>query len=46
MANTNTIIWKPIKGFEGQPDRFNVTFKRCTQGYLMTITDVSYDRTI
>ncbi|MDV2633829.1 hypothetical protein RZO31_13325 [Lactococcus lactis] len=29
---------------ERQPDRFNVTFKRCTQGYLMTITDISYDR--
>lgn len=27
---------------ERQYDRFNVTFKRCTQGYLMTITDVSY----
>lgn len=25
---------------ERQPDRFNVTFKRCSQGYLMTITDI------
>ncbi len=25
---------------ERKPDRFNVTFKRCTQGYLMTITDI------
>lgn len=29
---------------ERQPDRFNVTFRRCSQGYLMTITDISYDR--
>ncbi|WP_058208688.1 hypothetical protein [Lactococcus lactis] len=29
---------------ERQPDRFNVTFKRLSEGYIMTITDVSYDR--
>lgn len=29
---------------ERQPDRFNVTFKRCSQGYLMTITDVLSDK--
>ena len=28
---------------ERQPDRFNVTFRRCSQGYLMTITDISYE---
>lgn len=27
---------------ERQPDRFNVTFKKLSEGYLMTITDVSY----
>lgn len=26
---------------ERQLDRFNVTFKRCSQGYLMTITEIS-----
>ncbi|MUV48070.1 hypothetical protein GII02_12020 [Lactococcus lactis] len=58
MANTNTVIWKSVKGFEGQYevsntglvkslkgktkriDRFNVTFKKYSQGYLMTITDI------
>ena len=29
---------------ERQPDRFNVTFKRCSQGYLMAITDVLSDK--
>lgn len=29
---------------EKQPDRFNVTFKRLSEGYIMTITEVSYDR--
>ncbi len=29
---------------ERQPDRFNVMFRRWSQGYLMRITDISYDR--
>lgn len=28
-----------------RPDRFNVTFKRLSEGYQMTIVDVLYDRT-
>lgn len=62
MANTNTVIWKSVKGFEGQYevsntglvkslkgktkriDRFDVTFKKCSKGCLMTIADVINDK--
>lgn len=27
-----------------RPDRFNVTFKRLSEGYQMIVTDVLYDR--
>lgn len=30
---------------ERQPDRFNVTFKRLSEGFQMTIVDVLYERT-
>lgn len=28
-----------------RPDRFNVTFKKLSEGFQMTIVDVLYDRT-
>jgi flagellar biosynthesis/type III secretory pathway M-ring protein FliF/YscJ len=39
--NKTTVRERP----ERQPDRFNVTFKRLSEGFQMTIVDVLYERT-
>lgn len=39
--NKTTVRERPKR----QPDRFNVTFKRLSEGFQMTIVDVLYERT-